>query len=155
MIVDKLARLPGMRLSQMQDIGGCRAILPDRQAVAAVLARIERNWEVRGQPRNYSANPTPQGYRAMHVIVARDGRLVEIQLRTPREHSWAVAVERFSHQLGQDLKSGVGPPAMLRYLRLLSELTELRERGAPADQHLAGEFERLAPQVAKLLKRDN
>jgi len=43
-IVGKLQRFPRMRLSQMEDIGGCRAVLPDLETVYAVLARIRRRW---------------------------------------------------------------------------------------------------------------
>lgn len=32
-VVDKLLREPKMKLSQMADIGGCRALLPDQVAV--------------------------------------------------------------------------------------------------------------------------
>jgi ppGpp synthetase/RelA/SpoT-type nucleotidyltranferase len=43
-IVDKLRRYPHMRHSQMEDIGGCRAILPDLDTVYAVTERIQRRW---------------------------------------------------------------------------------------------------------------
>jgi hypothetical protein len=33
-MLNKLAREPHMKLSQMQDLGGCRAIVPDVAAVA-------------------------------------------------------------------------------------------------------------------------
>lgn len=33
-IIEKLVRYPRMRLTQMQDVGGCRAVLPDQRAVA-------------------------------------------------------------------------------------------------------------------------
>jgi hypothetical protein len=38
-IVDKLARFPTMRLSQMEDVGGCRAVLATPTEVEAVTAR--------------------------------------------------------------------------------------------------------------------
>ncbi len=46
-ILDKLQRLPSMRLSQMEDIGGCRAVLSNPKEVEAVARRIRRKWEVR------------------------------------------------------------------------------------------------------------
>ncbi len=42
-IINKLARLDSMRLWTMGDIGGCRAVLPNRQQVDGVLRRIRKN----------------------------------------------------------------------------------------------------------------
>jgi putative GTP pyrophosphokinase len=77
-ILNKLSRFESMRMSQMEDIAGCRAILPGgAPEVAGVLRRIRRNWEVTFL-RDYVAEPKDTGYRAIHVIVVRDGRFVEI-----------------------------------------------------------------------------
>ena len=77
----------------MQDIGRCRAILPDEESVRAVLRRIERRWTVVDEPYDYIARPKATGYRAIHVVVLRDGRQVEIQLRTPAQQAWAAQGE--------------------------------------------------------------
>lgn len=45
-VLDKLQRHPKMRLTQMQDVGGCRAILPDHDAVQRVLKGIENRWDI-------------------------------------------------------------------------------------------------------------
>jgi len=46
-ILNKLGRFGSMRLTQMEDIAGCRAILPGgAPEVAGVLKRIRRNWDV-------------------------------------------------------------------------------------------------------------
>ena len=116
-IIDKLARHPKMKLARMQDIGGCRAVMPGgAPEVQAVLERIERaHWDIRGKVDDYVANPTRWGYRAIHVVVMRDDHLIEIQLRTPGQHQWAIAVERASNRLRQPLKFGVGDPVLLKY----------------------------------------
>jgi hypothetical protein len=54
------------------------------------------------------------------VIVIRDGRLIEVQLRDPREHEWAVAVERTGYRLGYGLKEGEGPADLREYFLLAS-----------------------------------
>jgi ppGpp synthetase/RelA/SpoT-type nucleotidyltranferase len=120
-IIYKLARLDSMQLWTMGDIGGCRAVLPTRQQVDGVLRRIRKQkWPVHGRIRDYRDEPADSGYRAVHVIVIRDGRLIEIQLRDPREHEWALAVERMGSRLGLGLKEGEGPDDLREYFRLAS-----------------------------------
>jgi hypothetical protein len=45
-MVIKLARFRTMRLSPMEDIAGCRAVLADNAEVEAVAAKIDRHWMV-------------------------------------------------------------------------------------------------------------
>jgi hypothetical protein len=99
-IINKLVRLNAMNLWTMGDVGGCRAVLPARQQVDGVLRRIRKNWHVHGR--------------------IRDGRMIEIQLRDPKEHEWALAVERTGARLGIGLKEGEGPDDLREYFRLAS-----------------------------------
>lgn len=118
-ILNKLNRFGSMRLTQMEDIAGCRAILPGgRSEVAGVLRRIKRNWEVL-RIDDYTASPKPTGYRALHVVVRRDDHPVEIQLRTSAQHEWAEAVERWAGVTRLPLKDGEGPSDLLTYLDLV------------------------------------
>jgi hypothetical protein len=73
-----------------------------------------------GRIRDYRDEPADSGYRAVHLIVVRDGRLIEVQLPDPREHEWAVAVERMGSRLGIGLKEGEGPDDLKEYFRLAS-----------------------------------
>ena len=143
-IVAKLSRHPKMKLSRMQDIGGCRAILqggPDE--VQRVAARIERNWLIKHQKHYTLEDPAPSGYRALHVVVERDGRLIEIQLRTPSQHEWAEAIERTDKRLGRfDLKSGRGPRVLLEYFRLAADGLAMEEAGQTPDLAFMRDFER-------------
>ncbi|MCC6223699.1 MAG: RelA/SpoT domain-containing protein [Thermoleophilia bacterium] len=150
-ILDKLTRQPKMELARMQDVAGCRAVLPGgAREVQGVLHRIEKRWEVKRLD-DYVANPKPTGYRAIHVVVLRDGRLVEIQLRTPRQHEWAATVEvwsgRLQRRFGFNLKDGDGPAELLRYFELASLALHLEETGHPVDQTLDEEFALLRKQV--------
>ena len=111
-IVGKLARLDRMKLCRMQDIGGCRAILPARPQVDGVVHRIEANWDIKRFD-DYTNEPKPTGYRAVHVVVERLGRQIEIQLRTPAQQRWAAEVDRAGGQLGVFLKDGQGPPELV------------------------------------------
>ena len=73
-----------------------------------------------GKIRDRRDEAAESGYRAVHVIVVRDGRMVEIQLRDPREHEWALAVERLGARLGIGLKEGEGPDDLREYFRIAS-----------------------------------
>jgi putative GTP pyrophosphokinase len=123
-IAGKLVRMPTTRLTQLQDIGGCRAILPTQDSVYQVLQRIRRNSDVRTVT-DYVADPKETGYRAVHVIVTRRGRLIEIQLRTPPQQLWAAEVDRAAGLVGVALKDGQGPPEIAEpYLELAEEIAQ-------------------------------
>jgi len=83
-ILDKLVREPTMALSKMEDIGGVRAVLMDQRQVDRVRDCLQhaQRWNIR-RVRDHFECPKDDGYRAVHVIVKKDGCYVEIQLRTP------------------------------------------------------------------------
>lgn len=148
-ILDKLTRHPNMKLTYMQDIGGCRAILPgwDRQVMGRVLQRIERRkWDVK-EVYDYIKAPKPSGYRGIHVVVMRDHRLVEIQLRSEAQHQWAETVERLGSRTGYNLKDGQGPEDLLHYLERAAYGTNLQELGRPVTTAFMLEFSRLQATV--------
>jgi ppGpp synthetase/RelA/SpoT-type nucleotidyltranferase len=139
-IVDKLHRHPTMDLSRMQDIGGCRAVVGS----IGDLRRMERKLKHNRPPvvyDDYIVNPRASGYRAVHVVVCyedqeRIDRRIEVQLRTPHMHAWAIAVERLSGRLDVDVKSGFGPREVQVWMALISEAMALEERGAPVPDGL-------------------
>ena len=140
-ILDKLARHPNMKLTRMQDIAGCRAILPGGAVEArAVLRRIRKNWMVR-ELYDYVATPKTTGYRAIHVVVIRDERLIEVQLRTPGQHEWALDVERVGARLRVNLKDGEGPREIVDFFRIGAELIALEESGVEPDRELMLAFD--------------
>ena len=120
-IIHKLVRMPETNLARMEDIGGCRAILANRDEVLRVLARIQKNaWNVK-RVRDYAEQPKASGYRGVHVVIERDGHRVEIQLRTPGQQAWAEAVERTAGRFRLPLKDETGPEPVLRWLNLAAE----------------------------------
>ena len=147
-IIDKLARHPKMQLARMQDIGGCRAVLPGDQAeVDKVVDRMRHaDWDIRGFA-DYAREPTKHGYRAVHVVVMRDERLIEVQLRTPGQNEWAIAVERASIQLRMPLKFGVGEPVILEYFARAAEAIAMQETGKAADIEFDRAFGELRERV--------
>lgn len=152
-ILNKLAREPTMDITRMQDIGGCRAVLQSSRDVNAVLARIGQHWRV-SRVYDYVSEPKPSGYRAVHAVVTRDDRLIEIQLRTPGQQQWAAAVERAGARLRSSVKDGEGPEPILEYFRLLGKAINLEERGEIADDELVAALEALSEQVRGLMARD-
>ena len=136
----------------MGDIGGFRAILPSRAQVDGVVRRIRKNWEVHGVIRDTRDDAAPSGYRGVHIIVIRDGRRIEVQLRDPREHEWAVAVERIGARLGIGLKEGEGPPELKEYFRLASMGMYLDSVGREPTSEFVHAFENARQQITRFLQ---
>jgi ppGpp synthetase/RelA/SpoT-type nucleotidyltranferase len=137
-ILDKLQREPRMVLSRMEDIGGVRAILPHQDQIDAIVRDLESQprWTIR-RKREYiegREGPKTDGYRAVHVIVAKAGYFIEIQLRTPWQDAWAQSVEQDTRRLGARLKFGAGPDDLREYYVMVSELFAIRERGEEPSQ---------------------
>lgn len=150
-IARKLLRYPDMKLSRMQDIAGCRSIpLGGQSEVDGILRRIRKNWgsTIKGF-KDYVREPAPTGYRALHVVVLRDEHLVEIQLRTPRQHEWAEAVERTGLRTRFNLKEGEGPEDLLHYFALAAEGIALEETGEKPDEGFTREFDELREEVRR------
>ncbi|MEU6132480.1 RelA/SpoT domain-containing protein [Saccharopolyspora sp. NPDC047091] len=120
-IVAKLVR-DKPRLSEIQDIAGCRAVLPSPLLVREVVDRIgtARKLTVE-EVRDYEATPHSGGYRAVHVWCRRGDFKVEIQLRTDRQQQWAELVEEWDTTLGTDIKHESAPAPAIRYFRQLRE----------------------------------
>lgn len=145
-ITHKLQREPTMALSSMEDIGGVRAILPSQEQVLAVCEMLNKadRWKIRrGRFYIEGGDPGPKedGYRAVHLVVDKDGCYVEIQLRTPWQDSWAQSVEQDARRLRADLKFGSGPDDLRDYYRLVSEYFTMREAHVEPEQEF---MERLA-----------
>jgi ppGpp synthetase/RelA/SpoT-type nucleotidyltranferase len=152
-MIFKLKRFPSMRLSQMEDIAGCRAVLLDPGEVEAVAKRIRSKWKVREESdyRNHGKEIT--GYRGLHLTIAREGLLVEVQLRTEGQHYWAEQAERTSSRTGFNLKDGEGPAELLDYFRVASDLTWLRENKMAPDKDLQDELSKLRESVRPYFRR--
>lgn len=105
-LIGKLGRERG-NVTQMHDIGGVRAVLPSLRHVYTVRRRLLKSWTIIRE-RDYIAQPKGSGYRALHLIVARMGYPIEVQLRTIGQDIWANQVEETGRQFGLDLKFGAG-----------------------------------------------
>ncbi|MDP1572410.1 MAG: RelA/SpoT domain-containing protein [Vicinamibacterales bacterium] len=147
-ILNKLAREPHMKLSQMQDLGGCRAIVDDVAAVDR-LFNLYRGpqtlFDSEGSLKcyDYIRKPKPDGYRGLHVIgryrpkVATNepwsGHRIEIQLRTRLQHAYSTAVETVTTFTRHPLKFGGGPDEWRRFFSLTGAVFALREGTTPVE----------------------
>lgn len=118
-MVAKLLRRPDLPLSRMTDLAGCRIVVPNRTAQQAVVTRLQETYDVR-ELDDKSENPR-FGYRAVHLDISYQGRLMEIQVQTRNQFRWQQTAERAA---GYDvaIKYGGGHPAVAQALRDLSEM---------------------------------
>lgn len=136
-IIRKLSRKQGSNLASLQDIAGVRAVLETPRQVEQVLAHMHRRWGSRiDHVDDRVASPHEIGYRAIHVIVVRDGLNVEIQLRTRQQQSWADLVEATDAFHALNLKDGYGPPVLMEYFSTLGEFYYRHEYGEPITMDL-------------------
>lgn len=151
-ILPKLLRFPHMRLSQMEDIGGCRAVFESLDALYAVAGRIRRRWP-HARVTDYITEPKDDGYRCLHIVEKRDRRLIEVQLRTVRQHEWAEAVEDALQLTGHNIKDGRGPADLRRYYVMAAERLAREDRGEPPDEALERQFARLRERARHYFRR--
>lgn len=68
----KMERFPSMKLVQIQDIGGCRAIMNDISEVEQLVSHYKHGSRgVKHKLKNdndYITNPKQSGYRGVHLI---------------------------------------------------------------------------------------
>lgn len=150
-IIDKLRREPTLALANMQDLGGCRAVLESVDEVRRVQARLEHHGRVE-RVSDYIDKPRDSGYRGVHVIVRYHDRRIEVQLRTHVMHAWAVTVEALSGMIEKDVKSGRGPVEVQQLMSAISRAMALEESGLRVDEELDGEIARLRILAAPYLR---
>jgi ppGpp synthetase/RelA/SpoT-type nucleotidyltranferase len=122
--IEKLRR-ESIRLSQIQDIAGCRVLVDDvtsQNAVAEHLMALHGETEVvdrRIQPSH--------GYRALHLIARWAVQPVEIQVRTALQQVWAELSEKLSEAVDASIKYGGGDERTRRMLQHSSQVIEALE----------------------------
>ncbi len=101
---EKLRR-ESIRLTQIQDIAGCRLVVPGIAEQNNVVARL---CDLFPNARVIDRRAAPShGYRAVHVIPTIEGKHVEIQVRTTMQHRWAEVSEK-CFDVDPDIKYGGG-----------------------------------------------
>ena len=137
-IKNKLLLHP-VKLSQMQDIGGCRVILKDIEAVKKVIAIYKKNFkDIKHElidEYDYITTPRESGYRGHHLVYRFvgdevkefDGLKIEVQLRSKYQHAWATTVETVDTITKQSLKSNFVNNEWSRFFALMGSAFAIME----------------------------
>jgi len=137
----KLQRQNHMDLINMQDIGGCRAVMWYATEVPAVVDKLKLLFVEDGpfKPKyyDYIEKPKKDGYRGFHIAVRYQskspvhahwsGRRIEIQIRSTLQHAWSTAVETVDLFANEKLKVGQGSSKWARFFLLASAVFARRE----------------------------
>lgn len=149
-IVEKLRR-ESARLSQIQDIAGCRVIVPGMITQDEVVDDLSVLLE---RPKVIDRRENPShGYRAVHIVTFAFGLPVEVQVRTKLQHIWADISEKLADQYGQDIKYGKGNEkvvsALIRVSHEVKAIEKLRYDRSMLRSGLSSRFFRSTKDVSK------
>jgi putative GTP pyrophosphokinase len=131
-----------MKMSRMQDIGGCRSVLTNMKQVHKLIESYKKSRGIKhklSNEKDYILHPKPDGYRSYHLIykyfsdksTIYDSLLIEIQIRTNLQHYWATAVETVDHFTGQAIKSNEGEEEWKSFFKLVSSAFAIMEKATP------------------------
>ncbi len=131
-IVEKLRR-ESIRLSQIQDVAGCRVVVADVLEQDEFVATLRNDFP---QASVIDRRDKPShDYRAVHVVVESFGKTIEVQVRSSLQQLWAELSEKSSDVLDSTIKYGGGTVQWRGVLTDSSKLVathELRERKSSA-----------------------
>lgn len=136
-IIKKLNRKYGgkkatMKLTQMQDIAGCRAVMSNVSLARKLYNEYYLKGDLKHQKVNekdYITYPKKDGYRSIHLVYrffsdkgkkGYNGLLVEVQIRSKLQHLWATAVETVDFFTRQAIKSNQGQDDWMLFFKLVS-----------------------------------
>jgi hypothetical protein len=150
-IVEKLRR-ESIRLSQMQDIAGCRVVVANMAQQEQFVASLRTDFPG-ASVMDRRAKPS-YGYRAVHVIVEVSGKPIEIQVRTALQHMWAELSEKSSDVLDPTIKYGGGPTRWRSILTSSSKAVAAYEEFETAYSETAAAHESFEKAVEELPEHD-
>ncbi|WP_128254730.1 RelA/SpoT family protein [Falsirhodobacter deserti] len=113
-----------LAFSRLSDIYGFRVICEDEADCYRILGVIHHRWKaVPGRFKDYISQPKQNGYRSIHTTVqGRDGKRVEVQIRTRQMHEVAEAgvAAHWAYREGQRVKN----PFAVDPAKWIASLTE-------------------------------
>lgn len=143
---------PTMKLSQMQDIAGCRVVMPNVE----LAIKLYKEGYIRGDlkhkkvnEKDYINHPKEDGYKSIHLIYKYksdkegkkdyNGLLVEVQIRSKLQHLWATAIETVDFFTRQAIKSNECEKEWMDFFKLVSSAFSIMENtplvpNTPADK---------------------
>lgn len=164
-ITSKLKREPRMNLWTMQDLGGCRVVVPSIQSVYMFAEKFEksRKRHIKKETYDYIKTPKTSGYRSLHVVYEyhsdksneyNRNMLIEIQFRTHLQHLWATAVETMGLFTKEAIKSGQGSESVKRFFVLTSALFSTIEK-QPIVSGVPEDMDSILHEISELDKQNN
>ncbi len=125
-----------LAFSRLSDIYGFRVICDEVPDCYRILGLIHQRWRaVPGRFKDYISQPKSNGYRSIHTTVSgRDGKRVEVQIRTRAMHEVAEAgvAAHWAYRDGER----VANPFAVDPARWISTLTEQVDAGGHHDEFL-------------------
>ncbi len=125
-----------LTFSRLSDTYGFRIITATEMDCYRVLGVIHQRWRaVPGRFKDYISQPKSNGYRSIHTTVSgRDGKRVEVQIRTRQMHEVAEAgvAAHWSYRDGERVEN----PFAVDPAKWLATLTERFENSADDDDFL-------------------
>jgi len=125
-------RKPSMDLHQIQDIGGCRAILSNLKLAKILYKKDYLKGDLKhtkSGEKDYVKEPKEDGYRGFHLVYdyisdknkkEYNGLKIEVQIRSKLQHLWATAVETIDFITKQAMKFSMGEPKWSEFFLLVS-----------------------------------
>ena len=155
-VVEKLRR-ESLRLSQMQDIAGCRVVVGNVVAQEQFVSSLITEFP-KASVMDRRNNPS-YGYRAVHIIAEISGKPIEIQVRTSLQHLWAEVSEKSSDVLDPTIKYGGGSESWRNFLTQSSKAVAAYEEfekkcseAVAAYEVMAAAHEKFKKATAELLE---
>lgn len=162
-IIRKLKRFPAMSLASMQDIGGVRIILSNIDDVYRLhedILNTKRRFEHQPilPPNDYIKDPKDDGYRSLHQVFKYkspaypklDNLLIELQIRTKLQHSWATAVETLGMIEQSSFKTGEGAEDFKRFFMLSSAMFSYKEKQPILPALASADIKSIAKELVKI-----
>lgn len=123
---------PSILLYEMQDIGGCRAILSSAKLINQLPPLLKgQSKHILIKTNDYITYPKVEdGYRSLHLIYSfvsdkqgkkeYNGLLTEIQIRSKLQNIWATAVEMMGSLTRTVIKAHEGDKNIIEFFKLVS-----------------------------------
>jgi len=164
-IIGKLKREQSMNLWTMQDLGGCRVIVPSIDKVYECFEKYDksRKRHIFKKSYDYIKVPKDSGYRSLHAVYEyhsdknetyNKNMLVEIQFRTHLQHLWATAVETMGLFTKESIKTGAGSDDVKRFFVLTSALFAKKEQ-QPLPPNVIDDLAEIVSEINTLNRKHN
>lgn len=143
-IYKKLAKVDG-DLSKIYDLMAMRIIVPDVASCYQALGVIHQQYKpLIHRIKDYIAVPKPNGYQSLHTTVfGRDGRITEIQIRTPQMHEaaeYGLAAHFYydEHKRSKRYAQGQAAAALPSSLKWVQQLGALQRSTGSTQEFVEG-----------------